>query len=126
MMLIPNHQSTLKLTHYGRRSAAVYHVTIWFTEIDGELWTGSLDMDRNWVRNLRAAGRGHVDFGDGPTTVNAEFLDSESDKGRYRAAVAAKYPVLSRLVGLFARGKTRAVFRLRVAPDEVGHVGTTK
>ena len=114
-MTIPEHQSTLKLTHYGRRSAAPYKVTIWFAVIDGGLWIGSLDSDRNWVRNLRSGGRGLVDFGNGPEPVAAGFVDNDADRERYRAAIAAKYPVLSRIVGLFARGKQRAVFRLKPA-----------
>ncbi|MFN2425686.1 MAG: nitroreductase family deazaflavin-dependent oxidoreductase [Candidatus Binatia bacterium] len=110
-MNIPN-QSTLKLTHFGRRSGKPFDVTIWFADIDGSLWIGSLDESRNWVRNLRATGRGRVDFGSGAVDVAAEFVESEADKQRYRDAVTAKYPVLSRLIALFGIGKKRAVFRL--------------
>jgi len=110
---IPTAQSTLKLTHFGRKSGKAFQVTIWFAELDGTLWIGSLDVDRNWVRNLRSTGRGRVDFGSGAQDVAAEFVDNEADKLRYRDAVASKYPILSRLIGLFVRGKTRAVFRLR-------------
>jgi len=112
---IPSGKSTLKLTHFGRRSGKTFQVTIWFAEIDAVLWIGSLDVERNWVRNLRSTGRGRVDFGEGAQDVVAEFVENEAEKNRYRDAVAAKYPVLSRIVGLFARGKTRAVFRLRPA-----------
>jgi len=114
-MKIPAAQSTLKLTHYGRKSGKPFDVTIWFTVIDGDLWIGSLDEARNWVRNLRSGGRARVNFGAGPEDVAAEFLDNDADRQRYAAAAAAKYPVLSRLIGLFVRGKKRAVFRLRPA-----------
>ncbi len=106
-------RSTLKLTHFGRKSGKAFDVTIWFAEIDGSLWIGSLDEARGWVRNLRSSGRARVDFGLGPIEVAAERADAAEDHRRYREAVAAKYPVLSRLVGLFVRGKKRAVFRLR-------------
>lgn len=112
-MKIPSRQGTLKLTHFGRRSGKPYDVKIWFADVGGELWIGSLDATRNWVRNLRFTGRGRVDFGDGPTDVVAEFLESEHDSRRYRQAVMAKYPVMSRVIGLFARGKPHAAFRLR-------------
>lgn len=108
-------QSTLKLTHFGRKSGKAFDVTIWFAEIDGGLWIGSLDESRNWVRNLRSTGRARVDFGSGPIEVAAESVGDATDQQRYREAVAAKYPVLSRIIGLFVRGKTRAVFRLRPA-----------
>ena len=117
-MKIPAKQSTLKLTHYGRRSGKAFEVTIWFTLIDDELWIGSLDVTRNWVKNLRGSGKALIDFGDGPQPVVPEFMDSEADLERYRAAVAAKYPVLHRIIGLFGRGKTRAQFRLRPAAAE--------
>lgn len=114
-MKIPARQSTLKLTHFGRKSGKAFDVTIWFCEIDGGLWIGSLDVERNWVRNLRKAGRARVDFGSGPVDVRPEFVEDEADKLRYRDAVASKYPILSRLIGLMVRGKTRAVFRLHEA-----------
>jgi len=114
-MQIPAKQSTLKLTHFGRKSGKPFHVTIWFCEIDGGLWIGSLDEDRNWVRNLRGSGKGRVDFGSGPVDVRAEAVVAQADQARYRDAVATKYPLLSRLVGLMVRGKTRAVFRLTPA-----------
>lgn len=112
---IPAAQSTLKLTHFGRKSGKPFQVTIWFAVIDGGLWIGSLDVNRNWVRNLRASRKGRVDFGQGPVDVVTEFVEDATDKERYREAVAAKYPILSRLVGLFVRGGTRAVFRVRSA-----------
>ena len=114
-MTIPQNQSTVKLTHFGRRSGNPFQVTIWFAVIDGELWIGSLDVTRGWVRNLRANGRARVDFGQGPADFRAEFLQEEGQKLRYRDAVAAKYPVLSRIIGLFVHGKERAAFRLRPA-----------
>ncbi|HEY2775420.1 MAG TPA: nitroreductase/quinone reductase family protein [Candidatus Binatia bacterium] len=116
-MMIPHYQSTLKLTHYGRKTANVYHVTIWFVEIDDELWIGSLDENRSWVRNLRATGRGAVDFGEGANNVSVEPI-TQADLQRFRDAVAKKYPMLSRLIGLFVRGKTQAAFRVRVAPNK--------
>ena len=124
MMMIPVHRSTLRLTHYGRRSHNVFHVTIWFTVIDEELWIGSLDGNRNWVKNLKAGGRARVDFGEGPATVSVEFIESASDNARFRASVSKKYPMLSRLIALFVRNKKPVAFRLRLAADEIGQVGT--
>ena len=115
MIEIPTGKSTLRLTHFGRKSGKPFDVTIWFTEVDGELWIGSLDENRGWVRNLRATGRGRVNFGGGAEEVVAEFLTGSADKARYRDAVAAKYPVLSRIIAFFVRNKTRAVFRVHPA-----------
>jgi deazaflavin-dependent oxidoreductase (nitroreductase family) len=114
-MEIPAKKSTLKLTHFGRKSGKPFDVTIWFTVIGGELWIGSLDENRNWVKNLRAGGRARIDFGNGPQDVATEFRTSDTDKARYSDAVASKYPILSKLVGLFVRGKNRAVFLVKPA-----------
>lgn len=119
-MKIPELQSTLKLHHFGRRSGKEFEVTIWFTKVDGELWIGSLDQDRSWVRNLRGSGRGKVDFGGGALEVTAREKTDPADKERHREAVRAKYPVLSRVIALLVRGKTPAVFRLEFAAQEQG------
>ena len=116
-MNIPERKSTLRLTHFGHRSKKPYQVTIWFVLVGGELWIGSLDENRGWVRNLRAGGSGQVDFGAGPLEVVAEELRGETERATHRAAVAAKYPILSRVIAFMVRGKTPAVFRLRSATD---------
>ena len=103
MMTIPE-QGTMKLTHYGRKSGNSFHTTIWFVENAGELWIGSLDENRSWVKNLRATGKAKIDFGKGAEAVSVEFLDEDSARERHAAAIAAKYPVLSRVIGLFGRG----------------------
>ncbi len=112
MGAIPEQQSTLKLTHFGRKSGKLFDVTIWFVTIDGELWIGSLDEDRNWVRNLRANSRARVNFGGGVTEMHAEARRGVADLDRFRAAVQKKYPLLSRIIGLFVRNKKQAAFRL--------------
>jgi deazaflavin-dependent oxidoreductase (nitroreductase family) len=106
-------QSTLMLTHFGRRSGKAFTVKIWYAEIDGELWIGSLDKTRNWVRNVLATGRARVDFGSGPIECTFEPVEDAAGAERYRRAVAAKYPILSRVVAFFARGKTHATMRAR-------------
>jgi deazaflavin-dependent oxidoreductase (nitroreductase family) len=112
-MRIPESQGTLKLTHFGRKSAKAYNVTIWFVDIDGELWIGSIDGNKNWVRNLRGTGRGAIDFGQGEIQVRAEFTDDPAMTARHNAAVKKKYPVMGRLIdGIFGRGKKRIAFRL--------------
>jgi deazaflavin-dependent oxidoreductase (nitroreductase family) len=116
MMRIPESQGTLKLTHFGRKSEKAYYVTIWFVEMEGDLWIGSVDGNKNWVRNLRATGKGAIDFGQGEIQVTAEFTDDPGVTARHKAAVLKKYPIMGRLIdGLFGRNKKRIAFRLREA-----------
>ena len=114
-MNIPEKQSTVKLTHFGRKSGKPFNVTIWFTVIGGDLWIGSLDENRNWVKNLRATGKARLDFGSGPQDVVAEFSDSDNDRARYADAVSKKYWLLSRVIEVFVRGGRRAVFLVKPA-----------
>ena len=45
--------STLRLTHYGRRSGKPFEVTIWFL-VDGDLiYLLTANMQRQWTRNVR-------------------------------------------------------------------------
>ncbi|HYC54134.1 MAG TPA: nitroreductase family deazaflavin-dependent oxidoreductase [Candidatus Binatia bacterium] len=112
-MTIPN-QSTLTLTHYGRRSGKPFTVKIWFADIDGQLWIGSLDRERNWVKNLEASGKAKVDFGKGPIDWNFEPVTDAEGIARFRAAIAQKHPVMSRIIHLLVRGgRSYATFRER-------------
>jgi deazaflavin-dependent oxidoreductase (nitroreductase family) len=115
-MRIPESQGTLKLTHFGRKSGKAYTVTIWFVDLGGELWIGSVEGTKNWVKNLRDTGKGAIDFGQGEIQVTAEFTDDPVVTARHKAAVNKKYPIMGRLIeGLFGRGKKRVAFRLTKA-----------
>ena len=44
--------STLRLTHYGRRSGAPYAVTVWFM-VEGEaVYLATANRNRQWPRNV--------------------------------------------------------------------------
>jgi deazaflavin-dependent oxidoreductase (nitroreductase family) len=102
---------TVRLTHYGRKSGKPFEVTIWFTKLDGELWIGSMNADRNWVHNLRANGKAMLDFGGGPQTMRAIWIDDAKLIARYDDAIVAKYPFWSRIIALLVRGG-HCAFRL--------------
>lgn len=47
-------QSTLRLTHYGRKTGKPYEVTIWFM-VDGEtMYLPTMNVKRQWTRNVQA------------------------------------------------------------------------
>ncbi len=102
----------LRLTHFGRRSGKPYEIRVWYAMIEGEIWVGSLDRERNWVKNARAGGHVRLDLGDGAADYRAEWQDEPQCIERFRAAIGAKYPLLSRLMRIFSRGKQPAVFRM--------------
>jgi deazaflavin-dependent oxidoreductase (nitroreductase family) len=106
-------RSTVVVTHRGRKTGKPYNVTLWFVQLDGDLWIGSLDAARPWVRNVRAAGTAEVDLGDGPQQFRCEWIDDGGAIARFRAAIQAKHPIMYRLIQLFqGRGCQRCAFKL--------------
>lgn len=87
--------------------------------IDGDVWIGSLASERGWVRNLRATGRGDLDFGGGPRSVEFEWCSDPIDVGRYRAAVNRKHWILGPLLQRVVKG-AQCAFRVKAqaAPVE--------
>lgn len=108
---------TCQLTHFGRKTGKRYRVTVWFVVIDGDIWIGSLDETRSWVKNLRAAGKGEIDFGSGPRPVCCTPVASEADFTRFRAAIGAKYPFKSILIRLFAKRHRPCAFKTTPAGE---------
>jgi deazaflavin-dependent oxidoreductase (nitroreductase family) len=107
--------STCRLIHYGRKSGKPYSVKIWFVVLDGDVWIGSLDADRNWVRNVASSGKAELDFGSGPRPVRCEPVTKPVEIERFRAAVTSKYPIASRLIRLFVRGGRQCAFKTKAA-----------
>lgn len=91
-------RSTIKLTHYGRKTGTAYTVTIWFVVMDRRVWIGSLSKKRSWVRNLRARGSADLDFGTGPHSVKFTWVEDPTILERYSQAVLAKYGLRARLI----------------------------
>jgi deazaflavin-dependent oxidoreductase (nitroreductase family) len=102
------------LTHYGRRTGKAYKLKVWFVEIDHRVWVGTQDGERNWARNLCANGKVDLDFGGGPKAYLAR-QGTASELQRFRTAIRAKHPVLSRVIEALARGKTPSCFELTPA-----------
>ena len=107
-------RSTIRLTHFGRKSGKPFRVKIWFVVLDGRVWIGSLSRDRSWVKNVRAKGRAELDFGSGPRAASCRWVDRPSDLERFRRAVASKYPITARILDRFVRGE-RCAFETDVS-----------
>jgi deazaflavin-dependent oxidoreductase (nitroreductase family) len=111
----PRASSVAILTHFGRKTGKPYRVKIWWVEIDGVLWIGSLDAGRAWVRNVRAGGSAEIDRGAGAEPVLLEPVTAEAELARFRAAMKRKYPIMSRLLAWFFTREPIA-FRMQPAP----------
>lgn len=113
----PRGDAVAVLTHFGRTSGKPYRVKIWWVEVDGELWIGSLDANRAWVRNLRTNGRAEIDRGHGVERLHCEPVTELGEIARFRTAVKQKYPIMSRLLALLFE-RDRIVFRTTPASSE--------
>ena len=107
-------RSTITLKHFGRKTGKPYNVTIWFVVMDGKVWVGSLSHDRSWVKNVRATGRAELDFGSEQRPVKCRYAGDARDVQRFADAVKAKYPITSRILGVFFRGN-RCAFETDLA-----------
>lgn len=108
---------TVRLIARGRRSGKPREVTIWFVVVDGAIGLGTLNDDRNWVRNARAAGEVELVFADARLRGRfADVTDPERHR-RIRTEMARKY-LPFRIASWFGAGQkvTFAVDELERAP----------
>jgi deazaflavin-dependent oxidoreductase (nitroreductase family) len=59
-----NAARTVVLTHYGRKSGNAFKVTIWFTVDQDHINLQTMNMDRQWTRNVVANGKVSLRIGD--------------------------------------------------------------
>jgi len=103
---------TVDLIHHGRKSGNAYTTKLWFVQLDGYYWVGSLNPKRSWVHNVKASGHAQLDFGNGPKQYKCYWVVNSRELAAYSKAVRKKYPVMSRLVSTFNRGGKQIAFRL--------------
>ncbi len=102
---------SVELTHFGRKSGKPFKLSVWFVELDGAVWIGTRDIERNWVRNVRAGGRAELDFGEGSVAYRSTEGSAE-ELARFEKAILSKHPIGGRIINFMARGKTPSCFRL--------------
>jgi len=110
-------RSTLRLTHYGRRSGKPYEVTIWFM-VEGEtIFLVTANRERQWVRNVVANPAVVLRIGEESFSGNAAPVTAPAEVEHATDLMAAKYwytrPYvwLARLLGW---STASATFRVRL------------
>lgn len=103
-------QSTMRLVTRGRKSGLPRPVTVWFVVDGAEIRLGTLNEDRNWVRNARR--NPEVELEIGGTRLRGRFadLDDPQEHQAVRSAIAQKYWP-ARIAGWFGIGQKRT-FRI--------------
>ncbi len=82
---------TCRLTHMGRRTGRPFEVTIWFL-VDGDrVYLATMNMQRNWTRNVQTTPR--VTFRIGPETFtgDASVVAEASEMARVAELLRRKY-----------------------------------
>ena len=124
---------TLRLTHYGRKTGTPYVVTIWFV-VDGEtIYLETMDMRRQWPRNVRKRPDVVLEIGEETLRGHATPITDPGEMEHVASLATRKYPIMypiswaMRLVA-WLRGKAPqelfpgGFFRVLVEPE----VGTTR
>ena len=109
--------STLRLTHYGRRSGKPYDVTIWFM-VEGEaIYLVTANRKRQWPRNVSVRPAVVLNVGGERFTGHAEPITDPTTIAHVTDLMARKYwytwPYVW-LARLFGRQVSSAAFRVRL------------
>jgi deazaflavin-dependent oxidoreductase (nitroreductase family) len=106
---------TMRLTVRGRKTGLPRTVTIWFVADGDAIGLGTLNEERNWVRNARRAGEVEVEAGGVRLRGRFADVDDPQTHERVRAAMARKYWA-AWIASLFGIGQKRTfrVDRLEV------------
>ena len=108
-------KSTCRLTHYGRKSRRPYEVTIWFL-VDGDtVYLTTMNMQRQWTRNVQANPKVLLRMGWDTFNGDIEVVSDEAEMAHVVELLKEKY-WLSRPY-LWLKRKPDGAFRVRVRPS---------
>ena len=108
-------KSTCRLTHYGRKSGQPYEVTIWFL-VDGDtVYLTTMNMQRQWTRNVQANPKVLLRVGRDTFNGDIGVVSDEVEMAHVVELLKEKY-WLSRPY-LWLKGKPDGAFRVCVRPS---------
>ena len=109
--------STLRLTHYGRRSAKPYEVTIWFL-VDGDLiYLATANIERQWTRNVQVHPQVSLRIGNEIFTGHVDVVRDGNEAGHVMELLLRKYWYVRPLMWLsswFGSSQKGGTFRVRL------------
>ena len=91
-------RQTTRLTHYGRKTAKPYEVTIWFVLDRDRVYIGTANVNRQWVKNVQKTPTVTLSIGDEKFRGTARFLTDRSEHERAMAGVRRKYWVFRPII----------------------------
>jgi len=91
---------SLRLIHYGRKTGKPHEVTIWFVLDDEKLYIGTVNVNRQWVRNVQKTPKIRLSIGGETFDSTARFLTDRAEHERAMAAIRRKYWMYRPLIAL--------------------------
>lgn len=84
-------RSTLRLTHYGRKSGKPYDVTIWYLVDSDRMYLVSANANRNWVRNVKVRPGVSFKIGDQVFSGDVRAITDKQERDMVNGLVERKY-----------------------------------
>lgn len=84
-------RGTLRITTRGRRTGKPHTVTIWFLVDGATMYLGTLNPDRDWVRNLARHTDVELAVGELQLRGRVSTVDDPALEARIRSMLARKY-----------------------------------
>jgi len=103
---------TTRLTHYGRKSGKPYQVTIWFLVDGASVYLTTMNMKRQWTRNVQARPDIELEIGGESFRGRVEVVNSDADMQRVVELMKRKY-LISRPY-LWLKGHPDGAFRVEL------------
>jgi deazaflavin-dependent oxidoreductase (nitroreductase family) len=106
-----NRTRTTVLTHYGRKTGKPFQVTIWFL-VDGDhIYLVTMNMERQWTRNVLVTPRVSLRIGDEAIEGDATQVTDPVEMKRVVELMKKKY--LISLPYLWIKKQPDGAFRVR-------------
>ncbi|MGO9838013.1 MAG: nitroreductase/quinone reductase family protein [Polyangiaceae bacterium] len=106
--------STTVLTHYGRKTGKAFKVTIWFTVDEDHVNLQTMNMDRQWTRNVLANGKVSLKIGDQVLEGEASQVTDSAQMKRIADLMKKKYWIARPY--LWIKKQPDGAFQVRIVP----------
>jgi deazaflavin-dependent oxidoreductase (nitroreductase family) len=103
---------TVLLTHHGRKTGKAYEVRIWFL-VDGDhVFLCTMNMDRQWTRNVQATPKVSLRIGDDVLEGEVSVVSDTTEMKRVVGLMKKKYLIARPY--LWVKGQPDGAFRVRI------------
>ena len=107
-------KSTCRLTHRGRKSGKPHEVTIWFLVDDETMYLSTMNMQRQWTRNVQVHPEVSIRIGDDRFSGRVRVVKDAAEMARVVELMKRKY-WLARPY-LWVKKKPDGAFRVGITP----------